>query len=125
MSELTRRDAIKMAAAAGAAAHRSDRDPFHGRNAQMFGHFWVYCKYCGKADKVSGAIRNHACRTPKCNKVNHFSVKDGEGRGGVRKRGHHPIGNKVSGPHRAARVPREGLAAGQCKTQRRRRNANN
>jgi hypothetical protein len=67
MSEVTRRDAIKMTAATAAAGVAALVAPSPAA-AEGFlnGTFYVYCTKCKQVDKVENQTRNHTCCNDKC-----------------------------------------------------------
>jgi hypothetical protein len=90
MSELTRREVLKMTATAAAVGVAALGGASSADAGLLEGDFWVYCQKCGKADKVSGITVNH-----NCSKDGTQTVNSGEAVVECEK-GHHPPGNKVS-----------------------------
>ena len=67
MIELTRRDAIKMTAAAGVAGIAALVDPPPAAaEGCLEGTFYVYCTECKRVDKVEDITCNHTCENDEC-----------------------------------------------------------
>jgi hypothetical protein len=70
MSELTRREAIKLTAAAGAAGVATLVLPStvgaRRREGFLEGTFYVVCRKCMQVDKVEAITRNHTCENANC-----------------------------------------------------------
>lgn len=74
MSEMTRRDAMKVAAVTGAAGLAALVAPSPTAAGSLVGTFYVYCTKCKRFDKVEDFTRNHTCENGRCK---HKTVNDG------------------------------------------------